>query len=101
LGAAARAGEKSARAVIDRAGEWLGVAAAHVVTTLHPQLIVLGGGVSALDELLINPMRRVISARVQMFPSEGVQILRSKLGERAGIYGALAAAARGGVTLEP
>jgi len=100
LGAAARAGERSAQAVIERAGEWLGVAASNVITTLHPELIVLGGGVAALDDLLIVPMRRVISARVKMFPSEGIRILRSKLDDRAGVYGALAAAFRGGVTLQ-
>jgi glucokinase len=97
LGAAARAGDAGAKAVLDRAGELLGLAASAVVLALHPELIVLGGGVASLDELLIVPMRRSLDAHVRMFPSDGVRIARSQLGDRAGVYGGLAAAVRGGV----
>jgi glucokinase len=97
LGAAARAGDPGAMGVLDRAGGLLGLAAANVVLTLHPDLIVLGGGVASLDELLIEPMRRALGAHVRMFPVDGVRIARSQLGDRAGVFGGLAAAVRGGV----
>ena len=96
LGAAARAGDPSAGAVLDRAGSLLGLAASAVVLALHPELIVLGGGVASLDELLIAPMRRSLGEHVRMFPSAGVRIARSQLGDRAGVYGGVAAAVRGG-----
>jgi len=97
LGAAARAGDPGAVAVLERAGSLLGLAASAVVLALHPELIVLGGGVASLDELLMGPMRRSLGEHVRMFPVAGVRIARSKLGDRAGVYGGVAAAVSGGV----
>jgi glucokinase len=96
MGEAARAGDSAVRAALERAGSFLGQAAAAAVLTVHPDLIVLGGGVAALDDLLIEPMRRSLSQHVRMFPSEDIRILRSQLGDRAGVYGGLAAALRSG-----
>lgn len=101
LGEAARAGDKGVQAALERAGSFLGQAAAAAVLTLHPDLIVLGGGVAALDDLLIAPMRRSLRQRVRMFPADDIRILRSQLGDRAGVYGGLAVALRGGVRPDP
>lgn len=101
LGAAARAGDPGARAALERAGRYLGQAAAAMVLTLHPDLIVLGGGVAALDDLLIDPLRRTLAQRARMFPTDPIRILRSQLGTRAGVYGGLATAVRGGVQPMP
>lgn len=101
LGAAARAGDPGVQAALDRAGSHLGQVAAAVVLTLHPDLIVLGGGVAALDDLLIVPLRRTLLQRVRMFPADNIRIARSQLGVRAGVYGGLAAAVRGGMSLAP
>jgi glucokinase len=98
LGRAALAGDEGARAVFERAGRLLGLAASGLVLALHPDIIVLGGGVSALEDLLIPPMRRTIEAHVRMFPVDGVRIARSRLGERAGVFGGIAAAVQGGVS---
>jgi glucokinase len=95
LGKAARAGDLGARAVLDRAGDLLGMAASAVVLALHPELIVLGGGVASLGDLLIEPMRRSLVERVRMFPARGVRIECSMLGDRSGVYGGLAAAMDG------
>ena len=99
LGEAAAEGDTGAREAIRRAGSLIGLAASSVVLALHPDLIVLSGGVSALDALLIPPMREAIEQRVRMFPVNNLRILRSHLGDRAGVYGGLAAAVQGGVTL--
>ena len=99
MGAAARSGDPGVRAALDRAGSHLGQVAAGVVLTLHPELIVLGGGVAALDVLLIVPLRRTLEERVRMFPPDKIRVLRSQLGTRAGVYGGLAAAVQGGVRL--
>jgi glucokinase len=97
LGAAARAGDAGALGVLENAGAMLGFAASAVVLTLHPELIVLGGGVSSLGDFLIGPMRRSIAEHVRMFPVEGIRIARSQLGDLAGVYGGLAVAVSGGV----
>lgn len=89
---AALAGDELVREALTRAGEWLGIATANVVTSLHPDLIVIGGGVAELGETLLEPVRRTIRERVGMFPTDGVRVERSALGERAGILGCLALA---------
>lgn len=90
-------GDESTRQAIDRAAGYLGIAVANVVTILHPELIVLGGGVAELGDALLDPVRATVRKRVGMFPTEGVRIEKSRLGDRAGILGAIALAVRGGV----
>jgi len=96
LATAAEAGDLSARRAIERAGEALGVAGAHVCTTLHPEMMVLGGGVSALSEMLIPSMRRIITERVRMLPTSNLLLVRSQLGDNAGTLGGIATAIKGG-----
>ena len=93
---AARAGDAAVRAAIERAAGYLGIGVANTVTTLHPELVVLGGGVSALGDLILAPVRAALPARVGMFPVDGVRVELSELGERAGIHGAVALARTGG-----
>ena len=90
-------GDSSTREAITQAAEYLGIAIANVVTILHPELIVLGGGVAELGDALLVPVRKVVRERVGMFPTESVRIEKSQLGDRAGILGAIALAVRGGV----
>jgi glucokinase len=80
------------RIAIERAAEYLGIGVANVVTTLHPELVVIGGGVSALGSLLFDPLRAAVSRRVRMFPAASVSIECSALGDEAGLYGAAALA---------
>lgn len=70
----------------------IGIAAANVVTVLHPDLIVLGGGVAEMGSLLTETVQQVIQERVGMFPTDGVRVQTSLLGDRAGMYGAIALA---------
>ena len=90
-------GDESTREAIQRAAQYLGIAVANVVTVLHPELVVLGGGVAELGEALLAPVRDVVRQRVGMFPTDGVRIEKSQLGDRAGILGAVALAVQGGV----
>ena len=95
VGQAAREGDAMVRRAIERMGTWIGIAAANIVSALHPGLIVLGGGVAQLGELLIEPVKRTMHERVGMFPTDDVQVLTSQLGDRAGLLGGIALAARG------
>ena len=97
MAAAAAEGDAAVREAILRAARYLGIGAANMVTALHPELVVLGGGVAAIGPLLVDTVRATVRERVRMFPSESVSVERSLLGNKAGIYGAIALAARGGV----
>ena len=60
-------------ALVD-ASRAIGIAAANVVTILHPDLIVLGGGVAEIGPLLTDTVRQVIRERVGMFPTDNVRV---------------------------
>ena len=93
---AAAAGEATVREAIVRAARYLGIGAANLVTALHPELVVLGGGVAAIGDLLTETVRDEIRCRVRMFPPDDVRVERSMLGEKAGIWGGIALAMRRG-----
>jgi len=86
------AGDAGSHSIIDRTAEYLSVAAANVVTALHPEMIVFAGGVAEMGELLLAPVRRGIRERVRMFPANDVRVEKSQLGDDAGVRGALAVA---------
>ena len=98
MGEAAAQGEVTVLAAIERIGAWLGIAAATMVSALHPQLVVLGGGVAELGELLLKPVRETMRRRVGMFPTNDVRVEQSKLGDRAGLLGGIALAMQKGIT---
>ena len=98
MAAAAEANDLAVRVAITRAARFLGIAAANVVTILHPDLIVFGGGVAAIGPLLFETIRQTVRERVGMFPVDDIRIEPSLLGNRAGIMGGVALAMKGGFT---
>ena len=91
---AARNGEETVRIEIRRAAEFIGIGIANMVTALHPDRVVLGGGVAQMGELLLDPIREVLRLRVRMFPADTVPVVVSKLGDQAGTLGGIALAMR-------
>jgi glucokinase len=96
MGIAAREGDQAVAAAIERVAGYLGIAIANLVNVLHPELVVLGGGVAALGDLLLAPVRAEVLRRVGMFPADNVRIENSALGDRAGALGGIALAKRAG-----
>jgi glucokinase len=97
LAAAAEAGDEAAATAIRRAAEYIGIAVSNVIVTIHPDLVVLGGGVAEIGAILIDPIRETIRRRVHMIPADDIRIERSQLGESAGVLGAIALAEKGGL----
>jgi glucokinase len=85
--AAARAGDQIALGVLDLIGGRIGVALASLANALDPDVIVLGGGVMAAGELLLEPARRELRARA-LPPQNEVPVRVAALGEEAGAIGA-------------
>jgi glucokinase len=94
---AAEAGEAAMEEAIVRAAQYLGIAVSNVVVTLHPDLIVLGGGVAGIGALLFDTVRETMQTRVRMFPVDGIRIEPSMLGEKAGMLGGVALAMKRGL----
>jgi len=85
--ALARRGDRRAAEVIRRAGCDLGRALANLVDVLNPEMIVVGGGVAAAGNLLLDPARDELKKWAQPLASRQVVIRRSRLGSRAGLLG--------------
>jgi len=85
---AARAGDAGALAAIELLGRRLGIGIANAINTFDPELVVVGGGVSAAGELLLEPARE--EAARYLLPGVGTrtQILRARYGPLAGVRGA-------------
>ena len=62
LGEAAREGDAFAIRALDEVAHAIGIALANVVTLIHPERIALGGGVSLLGGMLLDPIRKHVDA---------------------------------------
>ena len=86
---AAAGGNKNAQAVIGEAAAALGMAAATVCCVINPEMILLGGGVSAAGRALLDPVEAAFKACA--FPAcADVRFALAQLGNNAGIYGGAA-----------
>lgn len=70
-----------------RVGRYLGIALAGLINVLNPDVIVIGGGVSAAWDLFIRHARAEIQKRAFREPAEHAKLVRAKLGDDAGILG--------------
>jgi glucokinase len=90
---AARAGDEIARRILNEAWDCLAQGIAHVVALVCPKRIVIGGGVSLMgEELLFEPLRRKVAARVFKPFANCFDIVPAALGEEVAVHGALALA---------
>lgn len=53
----ARTGEQRSRAALEETGRWLGLGLATLAPLFSPDVIVVGGGVAAAGDLLLDPLR--------------------------------------------
>lgn len=93
LMARAAADDEPVMDAIMQAADYLAIGVANVMVTLHPELVVLGGGVANMGDLLFNRVRAQVRQRVRMIPTESVRIEPSDLGSNAGVMGSIALAA--------
>ena len=85
-------GDPAAIEAIERIGASLGVVIANVLNIFNPEVVVIGGGVIAAGELLLEPARAVVAARVLPVLVENVRIVAARYGVEAGMVGAAALA---------
>jgi glucokinase len=88
---AALAGDETAIGVFELIGSRLGVACSSFANIFQPDAIVVGGGVIAAGDLLLDPARREVRERA-LNPMNTTPILEATLGNDAGMIGAAAMA---------
>ena len=95
IGSAAAAGDALGVRILEETAEMLGAWLGSMISLLDPDVIVIGGGVAQIGELLFSRLRRIAPARtINQFASE-TPIVPAQLGTNVGIIGA--AAVVGGV----
>jgi glucokinase len=88
---AAKDGDETAIGVLAQAGRRLGVGLANLANIFEPEVIVIGGGVMAAGDLLLEPARVELRARA-LKPMNEIPVVPAQLGEDAGMIGAAAMA---------
>lgn len=89
---AAAAGDQVAREIIRQAGNYIGQAVANLVNLINPGLVVIGGGVTQIGDLLLDPIRQSVQQRCLSASAESVRIVTAGLEPRSTSMGAVARA---------
>lgn len=84
----AREGDAGARAAVELLGRRLGIGIANAINTFDPELVVVGGGVSAAGEMLLGPAREEAARYVLPGVGTRTEIRRARYGPLAGVRGA-------------
>ncbi|HEM5424956.1 ROK family glucokinase [Streptococcus suis] len=84
----AKEGDDLALIVYRHFSEYLGVACANIAAVLNPAYIVLGGGVSAAGEFLLDGVRKIFAENSFPQIKESTQIVLATRGNDAGVLGA-------------
>jgi predicted NBD/HSP70 family sugar kinase len=88
----AREGDPGGRRVIADAGRAVGQVVASLCNLFNPEMVVVGGDLSAAGELLLDPLRESIERYALPAATEKLDVVAGELGERANLLGALALA---------
>jgi glucokinase-like ROK family protein len=87
--AAARRGDLLSQQIVAEAGMHLGTALASLVNLFNPGMVVIGGGVAQIGDLLLEPIRRTVQQRSLRVASRAVRITAALLGRRSSGMGAV------------
>ncbi|MGY1672998.1 ROK family glucokinase [Geodermatophilus sp. SYSU D00710] len=86
---AAADGDPVALALVTDVGEWLGQGIADLAAVLDPDVVVIGGGVSVLGEMVLRPARDRLE---RVLPGRGFRpaprVVAAALGAQSGLVGA-------------
>ena len=83
------ADDKLAKRIVRRAARHLGIGLGSLVNVLSPQVIVLGGGViEAVGDEILDIIYKWTRRTAFDFSMKGVRLVKSKLGDDAGVMGA-------------
>ena len=82
-------GDPACRELVEDVGQWLGLGLANLAAALDPGMFVIGGGLSAAGQLLLEPTRRAFARNLTgrgFRPAAAIEL--AALGPAAGLIGA-------------
>jgi glucokinase-like ROK family protein len=89
IGIAAREGDTVSIEIIRESGQYVGDVLAGLVNFFNPEMIVIGGGVSNLGNLLLSSIRQAVLNRSLPLSTRNLDIVFSGTGADAGVIGAV------------
>lgn len=89
VGNAAREGDALSIEIIRESGQMIGDVLASLVNFYNPDMIVIGGGVSNLGNLLLSSIRQAVLNRSLPLATRNLDIVFSGICEDAGVIGAV------------
>jgi len=92
--AAAEQGDGLAKELIRQTGYYLGVGLANLINIFNPELIIIGGGLSNIGDMLLAPAIKTAGERSFRKAFEAVRLVPAELGGNSGVLGAAAYAIR-------
>lgn len=85
---AALAGDALALRVATEAAEYLGIAVAGLLNLMNPSMVVIGGDLANLGELLLEPVRETVRRRTLVSQVTAAELRTSELGPQSVAVGA-------------
>lgn len=85
----AKKGDKTAVAVFEEIGYYVGVGITNVIVLFDPDVIIISGGVAKAGKVLIEPIKKTVAQRVMGAEFRKFKIISPKLGDDAGVLGAV------------
>jgi glucokinase len=80
-------GDELAQKLLGEAGYYLGLGLANLVSTLNPEVIVLGGGVVDAGEFMLTTAREAMMRWAQPIAVKQTRLVCSRLGATASLLG--------------
>lgn len=87
---AAKQGDSLAKELIARTGYYVGVGLANLINIFNPELIVIGGGLSNIGDMLLEPAFKVAGERAYKEAFQAMCFASAELGRNSGVLGAAA-----------
>lgn len=84
----AKAGDAYCQEVVEKFGRYLGLALSNVAHVVDPEAFVIGGGVSAAGQIILEVVQKYYNAN-SMYALKDKKFHLAELGNDAGIYGAV------------
>jgi glucokinase len=92
---AAEQGDNLAKELIARTGYYVGVGLANLINIFNPELIIIGGGLSNIGDMLLQPALKTAGERAYKEAFQAVRFASAELGRNSGVIGAAAFALQG------
>jgi len=87
---AAKQGDSLAKELITRTGYYVGVGLTNLINIFNPELIVIGGGLSNIGDMLLGPALKTAGERAYKEAFQAVRFASAGLGRNSGVRGAAA-----------